>query len=139
MSQGHDWGVDYWGLGVLLFEITYQYPPFYADDPTQTARKIIKGTVTIPPHFSEALGDLITKLLCEQSKRLGRTAGGVGAIVKHQWFSGFDWDALLKKTMDVPYKPKVGKLDNLGRRDSQQTFVPDSTWQPDFDAEPKMK
>eukprot|EP00956_Cyclotella_meneghiniana_P043629 scaffold280274_cov139-Cyclotella_meneghiniana.AAC.1 len=42
-GKGHDWGVDYWGLGVFFYELTHGYPPFYANDPTNTARKIIKG------------------------------------------------------------------------------------------------
>merc|ERR1719223_34080 len=131
-GKGHDWGVDYWGLGVLLYELTNGYPPFYADDPTNTARKIIKGTYSTPSNFSDALGNLIKKLLCEQSKRLGRTQGGAEEIVKHQWFSGFDWEALLAKEMKVPSKPNVGRLENLGRRD-HPSHAPDSSWNPKFD------
>lgn len=130
-GKGHDWGVDYWGLGVLLYELTNGYPPFYADDPTNTARKIIKGTFATPSNFSDALTDLIKKLLCEQSKRLGRTQGGAAEIVKHQWFSGFDWDALLAKEMKVPSKPNVGKLESLGRRD-HPSHAPDCSWNPEF-------
>ena len=133
LSKSHDWGVDYWGLGIFLHEITHGYPPFYADDPTQTARKIIKGSFSTPSSFSQSLSDLITKLLCEQSRRLGRTQGGADEIMKHQWFSGFDWDALLGKTMKVPFKPNVGKLENLGTRDNQVARVPDSSWNPVFD------
>mmetsp|Transcript_37602 Transcript_37602/g.80214 ORF Transcript_37602/g.80214 Transcript_37602/m.80214 type:complete len:678 (+) Transcript_37602:178-2211(+) len=131
-GKGHDWGVDYWGLGIFLYEITHGYPPFYAADPTNTARKIIRGTFSTPPKFSESLSDLIHKLLCEQSKRLGRTQGGAAEIIKHQWFSGFDWDGLLGKTMKVPSKPKVGNLEKLGKRDHQTASVPDSSWNPVF-------
>ncbi|KAL7543921.1 hypothetical protein ACHAXR_013300 [Thalassiosira sp. AJA248-18] len=132
-GKGHDWGVDYWGFGVLLFELTHGFPPFYADDPTNTARKIIKGTFNIPAKFSDALVDLIHRLLCEQSKRLGRTQGGAAEIIKHQWFSGFDWSALLDKTMTVPSKPKIGNLESLGRRDHGVARALDSDWTPVFD------
>lgn len=132
-GKGHDWGVDYWGLGVLLFELTNGDPPFYAEDPTKTARNIIKGTFNVPSKFSQALTDLITKLLCDQSKRLGRTQGGASQIVKHQWFSGFDWDALTGKTMQTPWKPKLGDLANLGSRDYGGGGAPDSPWNPVFD------
>lgn len=131
-GKGHDWGVDYWAFGVLLYELTHGYPPFYADDPTNTARKIIKGSFSIPSGFTQSLADLIRKLLCEQSKRLGRTQGGVGEIFKHQWFSGFDWNSLLQREMAVPHKPNVGKLENLGRKEYHTARVPDSSWKPVF-------
>mmetsp|Transcript_29310 Transcript_29310/g.61080 ORF Transcript_29310/g.61080 Transcript_29310/m.61080 type:complete len:679 (+) Transcript_29310:139-2175(+) len=131
-GRGHDWGVDYWGLGIFLFEITHGYPPFYAPDPTNTARKIIRGVFSTPANFSENLSDLISKLLCEQMKRLGRTQGGAAEIIKHPWFSGFDWDSLLEKKMQVPWKPKVGDLEKLGKKDYQTANAPDSSWNPEF-------
>jgi len=131
-GRGHDWGVDYWGLGVFLFEITHGYPPFYAPDPTNTARKIIRGVFSTPANFSENLTDLISKLLCEQMKRLGRTQGGAAEIIKHPWFSGFDWDGLLAKKMPVPWKPSVGELEKLGKKDDEPANAPDSSWNPEF-------
>jgi len=132
-GKGHDWGVDYWELGVLLYELTHGYPPFYASDPTNTARKIIKGAYPVPPKFTQSLVDLVAKLLCEQSKRLGRTQGGVAEIMKHPWFSGFDWEALLSRKMDVPSKPKLGDLEKLGSKDTGGGYVADSSWNPSFD------
>ena len=131
-GRGHDWGVDYWGLGVFLFEITHGYPPFYAPDPTNTARKIIRGVFSTPANFSENLSDLISKLLCEQMKRLGRTQGGAAEIIKHPWFSGFDWDGLLAKKMPVPWKPSVGELEKLGKKDDEPANAPDSSWNPEL-------
>ncbi|KAL7462803.1 hypothetical protein ACHAXS_003178 [Conticribra weissflogii] len=132
-GKGHDWGVDYWELGVLLYELTHGYPPFYADDPTNTARKIIKGSFPIPPRFSPPLVDIISRLLKDQSKRLGRTQGGISEIMKHPWFSGFDWEALLSRKMEVPSKPKLGDLELIGRRDGGRNNVPDCSWNPVFD------
>ena len=108
LNEGHDWAVDYWALGVLIYEMTAGSPPFYADDPMEVYEKILSGNVHIPSHFSRGLGDLVKRLLrTYQNKRLGRTKGGTAGVMKHKWFSGFDWDALLNKTMDVPISPKV--------------------------------
>jgi len=134
-GKGHDWGVDYWSFGVLLYELTEGSAPFYADDPSNTVRKIIKGTYRTPSNFSEPLGDLISKLLTEQSKRLGRTRGGAREIAEHQWFSGFDWDGLLKKTIKVPWEPKIRNLENLGRKEHHSKGDRDSTWNPVFDCQ----
>jgi hypothetical protein len=80
--------------------------------------KILSGHVSIPSHFSRGLSDLVKKLLrTYQSKRLGRTKGGTAAVMKHKWFSGFDWDALMNKKMTVPIKPKVKHAEDMSNFD----------------------
>jgi serine/threonine protein kinase len=118
LNEGHDWAVDYWGLGVLIYEMTAGSPPFYADDPMDVYERILSGHVPIPSHFSRGLADLVKKLLkTYQSKRLGRTKGGTSSVMKHKWFSGFDWDALLKKEMEVPIKPKIKDMEDTSNFD----------------------
>ncbi|GMH66494.1 hypothetical protein TL16_g04447, partial [Triparma laevis f. inornata] len=108
LNEGHDLAVDYWALGVLIYEMTAGMPPFYADDPMEVYEKILSGHVSIPSHFSKSLSDITKKLLkTYQSKRLGNTKGGTGAVMKHKWYAGFDWDALLNRKIDVPIKPRV--------------------------------
>lgn len=52
--------------------------------------------------------DIVRKLLkINKSKRLGKTAGGAGGVMKHKWFSGFDWEGLLKRQLEVPVDPMV--------------------------------
>jgi serine/threonine protein kinase len=119
LNEGHDWAVDYWALGVLIYEMTAGIPPFYADDPMEVYEKILSGQVMIPSNFSRGLSDLVKRLLkTNQSKRLGRTKGGITMILKHKWFSGFDWDALMNKTLEVPIKPKVKSWDDTSNFDS---------------------
>ena len=118
LNEGHDWAVDYWALGVLIFEMTAGTPPFYADDPMEIYEKILSGHVTIPSDFSRGLSDLVKKLLrTYQSKRLGRTKGGTAAVMKHKWFSGFNWDALLNKKMPVPIEPQVKNMEDASNFD----------------------
>ena len=118
LNEGHDWAVDYWALGVLIFEMTSGSPPFYADDPMEVYEKILSGHVSIPSHFSRGLADLVRKLLkTYQSKRMGRTRGGTSTVMKHKWFSGFNWDALLAKKLDVPIKPVVKNAEDASNFD----------------------
>ncbi|KAL7529353.1 hypothetical protein ACHAXR_002917 [Thalassiosira sp. AJA248-18] len=92
LSEGHDWAVDYWGLGVLIYEMMEGVAPFYAENPMDTYRKALSGQVHIPDHFTVIVANLIKKLLhTDQSKRLGRTVGGTTAIMCHRWFANFDW------------------------------------------------
>lgn len=118
LNEGHDWAVDYWALGVLIYEMTAGTPPFYAEDPMEVYEKILSGHVSIPSHFSRGLGELVKKLLkTYQSKRLGRTKGGASSVMKQKWFSGFDWNSLLARELPVPYKPDVKSFDDASNFD----------------------
>ena len=121
LNEGHDWAVDYWGLGVLIYEMTAGVPPFYADDPMNVYEKILSGQVSIPITFSRGLGDLVKKLLKTlQSKRLGRIKGGASSVMKQKWFSGFDWNSLLDRKLKVPMKPDMKSLEDLSNFDAYE-------------------
>merc|ERR1711872_661770 len=49
-QKGYEKSVDWWSLGVILYECLVGYPPFYAEEPLQTCRKIVnyKRTLKIP-------------------------------------------------------------------------------------------
>lgn len=92
LNEGYDWAVDFWGLGVLVYEMTAGVAPFYAETPMETYEKALSGHVHIPGHFSHAVASLIKKLLHpSQSKRMGRTVGGATAVKDQPWYNGFDW------------------------------------------------
>ena len=44
-SQGYNKAVDWWALGVLIYEMAAGYPPFFADQPIQIYEKIVSGRV----------------------------------------------------------------------------------------------
>ena len=108
LNEGHDKAVDYWALGVLMYELVAGVPPFYADDPMEVYEKILSGSMSFPSHFGKYLNDIVRKLLklC-QSKRLGNGKGGCGAIKKHRFFSGFGWEDLVTKKIKPPIEVKV--------------------------------
>ena len=47
-SAGHGKGVDWWALGILLFEMLVGFPPFYADTPNGIYQKILAGAIDMP-------------------------------------------------------------------------------------------
>jgi protein kinase A len=63
LSKGYNKAVDWWALGVLVFEMAAGYPPFFADQPIQIYEKIVSGKVRFPSHFSNDLKDLLRNLL----------------------------------------------------------------------------
>jgi serine/threonine protein kinase len=142
LNEGHDKAVDYWALGVLIFEMVAGEPPFYADDPMEVYEKILSATMQIPTKFSKNLSDIVRKLLkIYQSKRLGNGKGGCSAIVKHKWFYGFDWELLLTKSMSedqIPINPKcksptdISNFDPYDETDEQEPPC-EPPWNPEFD------
>lgn len=71
-SKGHGKAVDWWALGVLIYEMLAGYPPFYDDNQFQIYQKILLGKVEYPRHFDANAKDLIRKLLQpDRSKRIG--------------------------------------------------------------------
>ena len=64
--------MDWWALGVLIFEMLAGYPPFYDDNPIGIYQKIMDGYYEFPPHIEPKARDLIRSFLCaDRSLRMG--------------------------------------------------------------------
>ncbi|XP_067889245.1 cAMP-dependent protein kinase catalytic subunit PRKX isoform X2 [Heterodontus francisci] len=71
-SKGHGRAVDWWALGVLMFEMLSGYPPFFDDNPFGIYQKILAGKLDFPRHLDFYVKDLIKKLLViDRTRRLG--------------------------------------------------------------------
>jgi len=117
-GKGHGKGVDWWTLGVFLYEMLASYPPFYDEDPMKTYAKIIHGSITFPSHFSKDAINLIQKLLYPKpTKRLGVVNGGAKLIKKHAFFKGFDWEALFNRKLKPYIIPKIKSPEDLSNFD----------------------
>jgi len=118
MNLGHNKAVDWWSLGILLYELTVGIPPFYSQNVNEMYRKIQEAPLLFPPNLSNPCKDLIGKLLDrDPKKRLGSGGGDVEDITSHPFFENIDWDALYKKEIDPPYKPQVKGLEDTSNFD----------------------
>jgi len=108
LSKGHNKAVDWWSLGVLIYEMLIGYPPYYAENPFGIYEKIIAGKIEWPKHIDMVAKDLIKKLLIpDRTRRLGNMKNGAEDIKRHKWFKGVDWDDVLAKKLQPPIVPKV--------------------------------
>lgn len=111
-SVGHTIAVDWWTLGILIFELMSGHPPFESGATVNIYRKIVTGigAVAFPKRCQGAVGDLIRALLKKDpSERLPMRPSGVKGLKEHKWFSnaGFAWVALKDGELEAPYKPTV--------------------------------
>ncbi|KAJ3055695.1 hypothetical protein HK097_009662 [Rhizophlyctis rosea] len=92
--------VDWWSLGIIMYELFYDEVPFYADSLAETYGRIMDHEKHFAfPDDSEASEDaldLMRRLICKKEDRLGRN--GADELKKHKWFAGFDWENARKGT-----------------------------------------
>ncbi|CAA93901.1 serine/threonine protein kinase S6K family Sck2 [Schizosaccharomyces pombe] len=112
-EAGYDMMVDFWSLGVLLYEMTCGWSPFYADNTQQLYKNIVFGKVRFPRGLlSVEARDLIKLLLNRNPKHRLGAHGDVEEVMKHPFFDGIDWKKLAAKEISPPFKPIVeGEID----------------------------
>jgi serine/threonine kinase 38 len=105
-GDGYGAECDWWSLGVIFFECLVGYPPFYADAPMMTCRKIVHWSkyFKFPKEarmgLSKSCMEFVQQLVCDRKVRLGTTAG-IKEFQSHPWLAGFDWNNV--RSMKAPY------------------------------------
>ncbi|KAM9196201.1 cGMP-dependent protein kinase 1-like [Mergus octosetaceus] len=101
--EGHDFAVDFWMLGILIFEMLVGRPPFHSADPQKIYSRILDGVFSFPAFLSEAACSLVAKLCRRRpGQRLGNTATGIRGIKKHRWFGTLKWKKLALQQLEAP-------------------------------------
>ncbi|QDS75681.1 hypothetical protein FKW77_007627 [Venturia effusa] len=112
-EAGYTKMVDFWSLGVLVFEMCCGWSPFYAEDTQQMYKNIAFGKVRFPRDALSTEGRNFVKGLLNRNPRhrLG-CAGDAKELKSHPFFADVDWEQLTKKNVVPPFKPKLkGELD----------------------------
>jgi len=108
LNKGHGKPVDWWTLGILIYEMIVGYPPFFDEEPMGIYQKILGGKIIFPKFFDKNCKALVKRLLTpDLAKRYGNLKNGVEDIKQHRWFLGFSWDELMGRKLAAPYLPTI--------------------------------
>ena len=106
-KSGYDKDIDWWSVGIILYEMLVGYAPFCSKETTEVCYKVLnwKNYLKIPKKIklSEEVKDLIFKMIKNSDDRLGKN--GAEEIKKHPFFKDVDWDNI--RNSKAPFIPEL--------------------------------
>lgn len=100
---GHTSAVDWWTLGILIYEMIFATTPFKGTSRNQTFSNVLRNEVTFPEGIpiSSFGKSMIRKLLIkEEAKRIG-SQSGASEVKQHKWFGPISWGLLRNLTPPI--------------------------------------
>jgi serine/threonine protein kinase len=127
LNKGHGKGVDWWTLGILIYETLAGQPPFVDDDPMGIYQQILAGKLNFPRYFDRNAKNLIKKLLiADLTKRYGCLKNGAADVKNHKWLNTIPYADLYQKKPTAPVIPQVSGANDTSNFDP----YPESTEEP---------
>uniref|UniRef100_A0A8C2W967 Serine/threonine-protein kinase N1 n=1 Tax=Chinchilla lanigera TaxID=34839 RepID=A0A8C2W967_CHILA len=114
--------VDWWGLGVLLYEMLVGESPFPGDDEEEVFDSIVNDEVRYPRFLSaEAIGIMRRLLRRNPERRLGSSERDAEDVKKQPFFRTLGWDMLLARRLPPPFVPKLSGRTDISNFDEEFT------------------
>ncbi|XP_010839682.1 PREDICTED: RAC-alpha serine/threonine-protein kinase-like [Bison bison bison] len=109
-EHDNDYGraVDWWGLGVVMYEMMCGRLPFYNQDHEKLFELILMEEIRFPRTLSPEAKSLLSGLLKKDPKqRLGGGSEDAKEIMQHRFFASIVWQDVYEKKLSPPFKPQV--------------------------------
>uniref|UniRef100_A0A7N8X546 protein kinase C n=1 Tax=Mastacembelus armatus TaxID=205130 RepID=A0A7N8X546_9TELE len=114
--------VDWWGLGVLIFEMLVGESPFPGDDEEEVFDSIVNDEVRYPRFLSTEAISIMRRLLRRSpERRLGAGERDAEEVKKHLFFRNVDWNGLLAKKVKPPFVPTIQGTNDVSNFDDEFT------------------
>uniref|UniRef100_A0A3Q2YDL6 protein kinase C n=1 Tax=Hippocampus comes TaxID=109280 RepID=A0A3Q2YDL6_HIPCM len=114
--------VDWWGLGVLIFEMLVGESPFPGDDEEEVFDSIVNDEVRYPRFLSTEAISIMRRLLRRSpERRLGAGERDAEEVKKHLFFRNMDWNGLLSKKVKPPFVPTIQGANDVSNFDDEFT------------------
>ncbi|EAS31296.3 AGC/PKA protein kinase [Coccidioides immitis RS] len=138
-NSGHGLAVDWWALGILMYEFLVGQPPFWDPNPLRIYEQIVEGRLRFPSHVTPEARDIISALCkTNPSERLGYISGGTKRVKEHPFFKGINWDDLYHRRIPGPIIPRVDHPADAGNFEEYPP-PPDPSTQTVYTEEMKKK
>ncbi|KAJ8257040.1 hypothetical protein COCON_G00191920 [Conger conger] len=151
MRSGHNRAVDWWSLGALMYDMLTGAPPFTGENRKKTIDKILKCKLNLPPYLTQEARDLLKKpkwclllhgitcdtlsivlqdhsltcAACAAEKKCfvsaGAGPGDATEVQTHLFFRHINWEDLLARKVEPPFKPFLQSADDVSQFDSKFT------------------
>lgn len=128
IGKGYTKSVDWWTLGILLYEMIGGLPPFYDENTNVMYNKILSEKLTFHDWMSDSVIDILSKVhlnhlfqLLNRDGALRLGAGGPQEIKAHKFFSQVDWRKLMNRQYAPPFKPNVSSATDTSNFDAEFT------------------
>lgn len=119
--EDNDYGraVDWWGTGVVMYEMMCGRLPFYNRDPEVLFELILVEEIRFPRTLSDNAKSLLKGLLIKNPKnRLGGGEDDVLEIMRHPFFTCINWQELAERKLTPPWKPDI-------QSETDTKYIPD--------------
>ena len=105
IGKGYSYSCDYWSIGIIAFEIYYNYYPFgnEANDPMEVYREVLKKDLTLPYNGDPTVNSFIKSAL---NKKVSKRLSSLEAAKRHAFFRDFNWNDLIDLQLKPPYIPE---------------------------------
>uniref|UniRef100_A0A3B3BKV3 Protein kinase C n=1 Tax=Oryzias melastigma TaxID=30732 RepID=A0A3B3BKV3_ORYME len=116
--------VDWWALGVLLYEMLSGHAPFEAENEDDLFESILNEEIVYASWLSTEAVNILKALLTKNpARRLGcvPAEGGESAVTSHVFFTGIDWEKLNNREMEPPFKPRIKTPEDVNNFDPDFT------------------
>jgi len=132
--EDNDYGrsVDWWGLGVVMYEMMCGRLPFYNRDHDVLFELILMEDLRFPTGLSSEGKDLLSQLLQKDpGKRLGSSRHDASEVMEHNFFQNVNWKDMYDRKIPPPFKPQVTSITDTRYFDKEFTAQPVQLTPPD--------
>mmetsp|Transcript_13388 Transcript_13388/g.37978 ORF Transcript_13388/g.37978 Transcript_13388/m.37978 type:complete len:586 (+) Transcript_13388:329-2086(+) len=124
-GTGHGKSVDWWSVGILLYEMLTGMPPFRAKSQQAIKKQITVGKIKFPSWLSSGSLSILKGFLTRDAKkRLGYGPHGSQSVMSHPFFKGINWEKLMKREIPSPFRPAVKSNQSIENFDKIWTDLP---------------
>uniref|UniRef100_A0A0N5AND3 protein kinase C n=1 Tax=Syphacia muris TaxID=451379 RepID=A0A0N5AND3_9BILA len=116
--------IDWWGLGVLIFEMLVGEPPFSGDDEEEIFDSIVNDDVRYPRFLSIESISIMRRLMRKNpEKRLGAGEGDAAEVKQQRFFKhiNWEWDKLLRREIKPKFVPQIKNPEDVSNFDEEFT------------------